>query len=161
MRNFGFGTRVGIGASGKASGYARRSSQWSKTSSYNIPTGQEITEMRRVTAMFEVVNRGSGQSVHRGGKCSHRTIFSSFVGFVLPKIYVLHDGHTRRTSALYHGGTVSAPVFKEVMKAVLLTQEFRSRFLMTPPIVKSARKRPGIPIDSGHPFRCKAATYSD
>jgi len=27
--------------------------------------------------------------------------------------------------------------------------------------VKSARKRPGIPIESGHPFRCKAATYSD
>lgn len=192
IKNFGFGNTTGIDLAGEVSGFTRPPSQWSKTSPYNIPIGQEVTvtALQMVTAMSaianggyemrpymiakvqdpagvtlkekkpvikntvmkpetaatmrqiltQVVERGTGtkakiQDIPVGGKTgtaqkilpggkgySHNAFMASFVGFApsdhprYAMVVVLDEPRP-----LYYGGTVAAPVFKEVMEAALLT----------------------------------------
>jgi cell division protein FtsI (penicillin-binding protein 3) len=193
VTGFGFGTWSGIDLAGEAPGYTRPPSQWSKTSPYNIPMGQEVmvTALQMVTAMSvianggnlvkpyiiskvqdsagvilkekkpivkkrvitpetaatmrriltQVVERGTGtkakipdipvggktgtaQKILPGGRgYSHSAFMSTFVGFAPAEnpryamVVVLDEARP-----LYYGGTVAAPVFKEVMEAALMTQ---------------------------------------
>ncbi len=195
---FGFGKRTGIDLPGEAPGYTRPPAQWSKTSPYNIPMGQEImvTALQMVAAMdvianggnlmqpyiieriedqqgvilkekkpvvrrrviredvaenmrrilTRVVEEGTGKSamikgISVGGKTgtaqkvlpngrgySHSNFMASFVGFAPsdePEYVmgvVLDD-----PKPLYYGGTVSAPVFKEVMEVALLSKGYVPR----------------------------------
>ncbi len=61
VQGFGFGKTTGIDLSGEAPGYTRPPSQWSKTSPYNIPMGQEVmvTALQMVTAMSVIANGGN------------------------------------------------------------------------------------------------------
>jgi len=176
VKGFGFGVSTGIDLAGEAPGYTRPPSQWSKTSPYNIPMGQEVmvTALQMVTAisvianggnlvrpymiakvqvaatmrdiLTQVVERGTGtkakipgilaggktgtaQKVLPGGKgYSHSSFISSFIGFApaddprYAMVVVLDEARP-----LYYGGTVAAPVFKEVMEAALLTRGLKSR----------------------------------
>lgn len=193
VKGFGFGTWTGIDLAGEAPGYTRPPSQWSKTSPYNIPMGQEVmvTSIQMVAAMSVIANggylvrpyivskvqdpagvtikekkplirqrvikpetaatmreiltqvvergtgtkakipdvrvggkTGTGQKILPGGKgYSHDAFMSSFIGFapadnpLYAMVVVLDEARP-----LYYGGTVAAPVFKEVMEAALLTQ---------------------------------------
>jgi cell division protein FtsI (penicillin-binding protein 3) len=60
VKGFGFGTWSGIDLAGEAPGYTRPPSQWSKTSPYNIPMGQEVmvTSLQMATAMSVIANGG-------------------------------------------------------------------------------------------------------
>lgn len=196
IQDFGFGRFTGVDLPGEAPGYTRPPSQWSKTSPYNIPIGQEVmvTALQMVTAMsvianggylvkpyivskvqdpagvvlkekrplivrqvlkpevaavmrkilVQVVERGTGtkakipdvavggktgtaQKVLPGGKgYSHSSFTSSFIGFAPAEnpryamVVVLDEARPA-----YYGGTVAAPVFKEVMEAALLTEGSR------------------------------------
>ncbi len=196
VQGFGFGTGTGIDMAGEAPGYTRPPSQWSKTSPYNIPMGQEVmvTAIQMVTAISVIANggylvkpyivsavqdpagvtlkekkpiikqrvitpetaatmreiltqvvergtgtkakipdvlvggkTGTGQKILPGGKgYSHDAFMSSFIGFApadnprYAMVVVLDEARP-----LYYGGTVAAPVFKEVMEAALLTQSAR------------------------------------
>ena len=196
VQQFGFGKWSGIDLPGEAPGYTRPFSQWSKTSPYNIPMGQEVmvTALQMVTAMSVIANggylvkpyivakvqdaagvvlkekkpvirqkvirpeiaaamrkilvqvvergtgtkaqipdisvggkTGTGQKILPGGKgYSHNAFMSSFVGFApaddprYAMVVVLDEARP-----LYYGGTVAAPVFKEVMEAALLTEGSR------------------------------------
>lgn len=198
IKDFGFGHLTGIDLPGEAPGYTRPPSQWSATSPYNIPMGQEVmvTALQLVTAMSVIANggylvkpymiekvedpagvtlkekkptikkqvikpevavtmrailtkaveEGTGtkakiQNILVGGKTgtaqkilpggrgySHSAFMSSFVGFApsdnprYAMVVVLDEARP-----LYYGGTVAAPVFKEVMEAALLTEGFRPR----------------------------------
>ncbi len=192
IKNFGFGGLTGIDLAGEAPGFTRPPAQWSKTSPYNIPMGQEVmvtaiqmtaaiaviangghlvkpyiisrvedpagvvlkvkkptvkkTVIRPETAamMRQILTRvvdegtgtkakipgipvggktGTGQKILPGGKgYSHNAFMSSFIGFAPsdnPRyvMTVVLD----EPKPLYYGGTVAAPVFKEVMEAALLT----------------------------------------
>ncbi len=204
VKSFGFGGTTGIDLAGEAPGYTRPLAQWSKTSPYNIPMGQEVmvTSLQMVTAMSvianggylvkpyivskiqdpagvtikekkplirqrvikpetaatmreiltQVVERGTGtkakipdvlvggktgtaQKILPGGKgYSHSAFMSSFVGFApadnprYAMVVVLDEARP-----LYYGGTVAAPVFKEVMEAALLTQGSQPHHEITPP----------------------------
>lgn len=205
IKGFGFGAYTGIDLGGEAPGYTRPPSQWSKTSPYNIPIGQEVmvTALQMVTAISVIANggylvkpyivskiqdsvgvvlkqkkplikqkvinaetaatmrkiltrvveagtgtkakiqdipvagkTGTAQKVLPGGKgYSHNTFISSFIGFApsdnprYAMVVVLDEARP-----LYYGGTVAAPVFKEVMEAALLTQ-----------VQDFQTKRPSIP----------------
>ncbi len=61
VKGFGFGTQTGIDLAGEAPGYTRPPEQWSKTSPYNIPMGQEVmvTALQMVTAMSVIANGGN------------------------------------------------------------------------------------------------------
>ncbi len=192
VERFGFGRATGIDLPGEAPGYVRPVSQWSKTSPYNVPIGQEImvTGLQMATALsviangghlvkpyivekiedksgviikenkpFErgqairpevaetmrkilqrVVEEGTGKSakingIPVGGKTgtaqkvlpngrgySHSAFMSSFIGFAPvdePKFVMAVVLDEPRP--LYYGGTVAAPVFKEVMETALLS----------------------------------------
>ncbi|MFH0984401.1 MAG: penicillin-binding protein 2 [Candidatus Omnitrophota bacterium] len=203
VTGFGFGASTGIDLAGEAPGYTRPPSQWSKTSPYNIPMGQEVmvTALQMVTAMSvianggslvkpyivskvqdpagvtlkekkpivkrrvitpataatmrriltEVVDRGTGskakipnipvggktgtaQKILPGGKgYSHSAFMSSFVGFApaddprYAMVVVLDEARPA-----YYGGTVAAPVFKEVIEAALLTRGTQPQREMVP-----------------------------
>lgn len=191
IEKFGFGRPAGIDLPGEAPGFTRSPRQWSKTSPYNIPIGQEIMvtalqvtaamaaianggnlvkpylvskiedqagvvlkenkplvkwqvmrpetakEMRRI--LGRVVEEGTGKmarinGIPLGGKTgtaqkvlpngkgySHSNFISSFVGFGPvddPQLVMTVMVDDPRGS--YYGGTVAAPVFKEVMEAALL-----------------------------------------
>lgn len=189
---FGIAKPTGIDLPGEAAGFIRAPSQWSKTSPYNIPIGQEVqvTALQMVTALavianggflvqpyvidrvedqagvlidqkkprikhqvlrpeaakimrdilVEAVEGGTGKSariegVPVGGKTgtaqkilenargySHSRFMSSFVGFAPaddPKFVMIVVFDDPRPS--YYGGTVAAPVFKEVMEAAFFT----------------------------------------
>ena len=60
VKSFGFGTWTGIDLAGEAPGYTRPLAQWSKTSPYNIPMGQEVmvTSLQMATAMSVIANGG-------------------------------------------------------------------------------------------------------
>lgn len=60
VRGFGFGASTGVDMAGEAPGYTRPPSQWSKTSPYNIPMGQEVmvTSLQMATAMSVIANGG-------------------------------------------------------------------------------------------------------
>ncbi len=60
VKSFGFGVATGIDLAGEAPGYTRPLAQWSKTSPYNIPMGQEVmvTALQMVTAMAVIANGG-------------------------------------------------------------------------------------------------------
>ncbi len=204
IKGFGFGAQTGIDLAGEAPGYTRPPSQWSKTSPYNIPMGQEVmvTSIQMVTAMSVIANggnlvrpyivskvqdpagvtlkekktlvrqrvidpetaetmrkiltqvvekgtgtkakipdivvggkTGTGQKILPGGKgYSHTAFMSSFVGFApandprYAMVVVLDEPRP-----LYYGGTVAAPVFKEVMEAALLTRSAQRRHETTLP----------------------------
>ena len=61
VKGFGFGNSTGIDLAGEAPGFTRPPSQWSKTSPYNIPMGQEVmvTALQMVTAMSVIANGGN------------------------------------------------------------------------------------------------------
>lgn len=61
IQGFGFGKSSGIDLPGEAPGYTRPPSQWSKTSPYNIPMGQEImvTPLQMVRALAVIANGGN------------------------------------------------------------------------------------------------------
>lgn len=61
IQGFGFGKATGIDLPGEAPGYTRPPSQWSKTSPYNIPIGQEImvTPLQMVRALAVIANGGN------------------------------------------------------------------------------------------------------
>ena len=72
---------------------------------------------------------GTAQKLAPGGKSySHTAFMSSFVGFApadnprYAMVVVLDEARP-----LYYGGTVAAPVFKDVMEAALLTQSAEPR----------------------------------
>lgn len=208
---FGFGKMSGIDLPGEAPGYVRPSSQWSNTSPFNIPMGQEImvTALQMTTAMAvianggelvkpyviervsdqegvvirekkpavkrrvirpevaetvreilrRVVEEGTGKKamidgIPVGGKTgtaqkvlangrgySHTNFISSFVGFApadkpeFVMTVVLDD-----PKPLYYGGTVAAPVFKEVMETLLLSMGYvpANAKPVTPPAVRGA-----------------------
>jgi cell division protein FtsI (penicillin-binding protein 3) len=195
IQGFGFGRTTGFDLQGEAPGFTRPPSQWSNTSPYNIPIGQEVmvTPLQMVTAMavianggdlvkpyiiskvedqngvilreknptirrkviraevaaimrrilVRVVEEGTGKKAHIdgipvGGKTgtaqkvlpngrgySHSNFMSSFIGFApadepqFVMAVVLDD-----PKPLYYGGTVAAPVFKEVMEAALLNRGY-------------------------------------
>ncbi|MCM8775653.1 MAG: penicillin-binding protein 2 [Candidatus Omnitrophica bacterium] len=202
---FGFGEPTGIDLPGEASGFVRPPSQWSKTSPYNIPIGQEVlvTAIQMTTAIAVIANGGflvrpyiidkvqdqtgvvleekrplvrrtvirpevartmreilrgvvedgTGkkakiEGIPVGGKTgtaqkilpngrgySHTNFMSSFIGFgpvddpMLVMVVVLDDPKPR-----YYGGTVAAPVFKEVMEPALIKMGYvppDARRLMT------------------------------
>lgn len=60
ITGFGFGAFTGIDLPGEVGGYTRPPSQWSKTSPFNIPIGQEIlvTLMQMTTSMAVIANGG-------------------------------------------------------------------------------------------------------
>lgn len=60
IQNFGFGKAVGIEIPGEAPGYTRPPKEWSKTSPYNIPIGQEVmvTTLQMAAAMSVIANDG-------------------------------------------------------------------------------------------------------
>lgn len=60
IRAYGFGQKTGIDLAGEVSGIIRPPSQWSKTSPWNIPIGQEvaITPIQAVTAIAAIANNG-------------------------------------------------------------------------------------------------------
>lgn len=60
IRAFGFGSITGIDLVGEAPGYTRPPAQWSKTSPYNIPIGQEVmvTALQLATAISVIANGG-------------------------------------------------------------------------------------------------------
>lgn len=198
VKSFGFGAPTGIDLAGEAPGYTRPPSQWSKTSPYNIPMGQEVmvTSIQMATAMSVIANggylvrpyivskvqdpagvtikerkpfikrrvikpetaatmreiltqvvergtgtkaripdvlaggkTGTGQKILPGGKgYSHDAFMSSFIGFApadnprYAMVVVLDEARP-----LYYGGTVAAPVFKEVMEAAFLTRGAQPR----------------------------------
>lgn len=193
IKRFGFGASTGVDLPGEAPGFTRPPAQWSKTSPYNIPIGQEVmvTGLQMVTAISVIANggylvkpyivskiqdaagvtlkerkplvrrqvispetaatmrkiltkavdegtgtkakipnipvggkTGTAQKILPNGKgYSHNTFMSSFIGFApaenprFAMVVVLDEARP-----LYYGGTVAAPVFKEVMQAALLTQ---------------------------------------
>ncbi|MDD5218560.1 MAG: penicillin-binding protein 2 [Candidatus Omnitrophica bacterium] len=190
IKLFGFGAATHVDLPGEAPGFIRAPAQWSKTSPFNIPMGQEVqvTLLQMVTAMGVIANgghlvtpyiisriedqagvvlkekkpvikrqvlrpevaaqmqnilvraveEGTGKSaridgIAVGGKTgtaqkilsngkgySHSNFMSSFVGFgpaedpQLILAVVVDD-----PKPLYYGGTVAAPVFKEVIQAAL------------------------------------------
>ncbi len=192
---FGFGKPTGIDLPGEAPGFRRPASEWSKTSPYNIPIGQEIlvTALQMTAAMGVIANGGylvqpyaieriedpagvalkkkrptvKGQVLRpevaetmrkilvkavqegtgtrakiegipvggktgtaqkilaRGRGYSHHNFTASFVGFAPAEdpsfvmAVVLDD-----PKPSYYGGTVSAPVFKEVMENALLSRGY-------------------------------------
>jgi cell division protein FtsI (penicillin-binding protein 3) len=189
---FGFGRSTGIDLPGESAGFTRPISQWSKTSPYNVPIGQEIlvTAVQLASAMAVIANGGdlvtpyviesvrdeagitermvealanaspevaeavrnilvaaveSGtgkaariEGIQVGGKTgtaqkilenakgySHSNFMASFAGFApadRPKyvmVVVVDD-----PQPLYYGGTVAAPVFKEVMESILFTMGY-------------------------------------
>jgi cell division protein FtsI (penicillin-binding protein 3) len=61
VKSFGFGAQTGVDMAGEAPGYTRPVAQWSKTSPYNIPMGQEVmvTALQMVTAMSVIANGGN------------------------------------------------------------------------------------------------------
>lgn len=60
IESYGFGKRTGVDVPGEANGYTRPPKEWSKTSPYNIPIGQEImvTPLQMVAAMGVIANGG-------------------------------------------------------------------------------------------------------
>lgn len=60
IRSFGFGAPSGIDLPGEASGYVRPPKEWSATSPYNIPIGQEVmvTALHMTAAMAVIANGG-------------------------------------------------------------------------------------------------------
>ncbi|MFA6600467.1 MAG: penicillin-binding protein 2 [Candidatus Omnitrophota bacterium] len=60
LRAFGFSARTGIDLPGEAPGFVRPPSQWSKTSAYNIPIGQEVmvTSIQVAAALSVIANGG-------------------------------------------------------------------------------------------------------
>ncbi len=60
ITGFGFGKATGIDFPGEAPGYTRPPSQWSNTSPFNIPIGQEImvTALQMTTALAVIANGG-------------------------------------------------------------------------------------------------------
>ena len=60
VKSYGFGTGTGLDLAGEAPGFTRPLDQWSKTSPYNIPMGQEVmvTALQMVTAMSVIANGG-------------------------------------------------------------------------------------------------------
>ncbi|HQB11725.1 MAG: Stage V sporulation protein D [Candidatus Omnitrophica bacterium ADurb.Bin292] len=205
IRGFGFGALTGVDMKGEAPGYTRPPSQWSKTSPYNIPMGQEVmvTSLQMATAMSVIANggylvkpyivskvqdpagvilfenkptvrrivikpetaatmrriltkaveegtgskakipgiavggkTGTAQKVLPNGKgYSHSHFMSSFIGFAPgdnPKYVmsvVLDEAHP-----MYYGGTVAAPVFKEVMESAFLTAGIRPSKMTEAPL---------------------------
>ncbi len=195
VEGFGFGKRTGIDLHGEAPGYTRPVKEWSKTSPYNVPIGQEVmvTVLQMTTAMAVIANGGNlvrpyliakvtdragvviretkplvkrqvitpetAKTIRRiltraveegtgkkamidgvpvGGKTgtaqkvlpngrgySHSNFMGSFVGFAPshdPKfvmVVVLDDPR-----GAYYGGTVAAPVFKEVMETALFAMGY-------------------------------------
>lgn len=211
IKAFGFGEPTGIDLGGEAPGFVRAPAQWSKTSPFNIPMGQEImvTALQMTAAMavianggnlmkpyaveriedqagvvlaekkpavkrqvirpeiaalmrhilVRVVEEGTGKlakidGIAVGGKTgtaqkilpngrgySHNNFMSSFVGFApadnpqFVMAVVLDDPKPR-----YFGGTVAAPVFKEVMETALFTMGY------VPPSASAAvRARQDVP----------------
>lgn len=215
IKKFGFGEHSGVDLPGEVPGFIRPPSQWSKTSPYNIPIGQEVmvTGLQMVTAisvianggylvkpymiskiqdlsgvtlkekkplvhkqvlkpeiaalmrkiLTRVVDEGTGtkakiQEIPVGGKTgtaqkilpggkgySHNAFMSSFIGFApadrprYAMVVVFDDPRP-----LYYGGTVAAPVFKEVMEAALLTVPAR----LPPSQDPSFQASPGTPTPS-------------
>lgn len=209
IRGFGFGSYTGIDLTGEAPGYTRPPSQWSKTSPYNIPIGQEVmvTALQMATALSvvanggylvkpyiiaqvqdpagvtlretrpvvkktvikpevaaemrsiltQVVENGTGKKakipdISVGGKTgtaqkvlpdgkgySHSSFMSSFIGFApsdnprYVMAVVLDDAHPS-----YYGGTVAAPVFKDVMQAAFLTEGIRPTSQASLPVLPNA-----------------------
>lgn len=60
VERFGFGKQTGIDLPGEAPGFVRPYKQWSKTSAYNVPIGQEImvTALQMSVAMSVIANGG-------------------------------------------------------------------------------------------------------
>lgn len=60
IRSYGFGQKTGIDLAGEVSGIIRPPSQWSKTSPWNIPMGQEVavTSIQTVAAASAIANNG-------------------------------------------------------------------------------------------------------
>ncbi len=60
IQAFGFGRMSGVDLTGEAPGYTRPVKEWSKTSPFNIPIGQEVmvTPLQMVTAMAVIANGG-------------------------------------------------------------------------------------------------------
>lgn len=60
IRLFGFGQKTGIDLDGEAPGFVRPPAQWSKTSPYAIPIGQEVmvTPLQLVRAISFIANGG-------------------------------------------------------------------------------------------------------
>lgn len=58
---FGFGRSTGIDLPGEAPGFTRRPKDWSATSAYNIPIGQEVmvTALQMTTALAVIANGGN------------------------------------------------------------------------------------------------------
>jgi len=60
IQMFGFGRPTGIDLPGEAPGFVRAPAQWSKTSPYNIPMGQEVmvTGLQMATSLAVIANGG-------------------------------------------------------------------------------------------------------
>lgn len=60
IKSYGFGKKIGIDLAGEVSGIIRPPSQWSKTSPWNIPMGQEVavTSIQTVAAVSAIANNG-------------------------------------------------------------------------------------------------------
>lgn len=60
VKIFGFGEKAGVDLDGEASGFIRRPQEWSKTSPYAIPIGQEVmvTALQLARAISYIANGG-------------------------------------------------------------------------------------------------------
>ena len=103
IKMFGFGRKTGIDLEGEVSGLVRPPSQWSKTSPYSIPIGQEVTTtiLQLARAISFIANGGYLVKPH-----------------VMTRVEDTH-GVTIRENPLKREGPKLEPAVGEILKEVL------------------------------------------
>lgn len=103
VKFFGFAEKTGVDLDGEAPGFIRLPAQWSKTSLYNIPIGQEVmvTALQLVRAISMIAN---------GGYLVRP--------YVIDRVEDIHGVVLRKHSPSLEGPKLEAPIL-EVMKEIL------------------------------------------
>lgn len=103
IKEFGFGKKTGIDLEGEASGFIRPPQEWSKTSPYAIPIGQEVqvTLLQLAQAVSLIANGGFLVKPH-----------------IIERIEDIHGVTLRKESPSREGPKLEAPAI-EVLKEIL------------------------------------------
>lgn len=103
IKLFGFGRRTGIELEGEAPGFVRPPSQWSKTSPYAIPIGQEVmvTTLQLGRAISFIANGGYSVRPH-----------------LIERVEDIHGVTLRQDSTIPKGPKLE-PAIVEVLKEIL------------------------------------------
>lgn len=103
MKQLGFGRKTGMDLDGEAPGFVRSPAQWSKTSPYAIPIGQEVmvTPLQLARAISFVANGGYLVRPH-----------------VVERLEDIH-GVTLRKTSFHREGPKLEPAIGEVLKEIL------------------------------------------